>query len=44
MKLKELYANYQNLLDTKVVVNGFVLTIHSQKDITFIKLTNGSNA
>ena len=44
MKIKELSANYQKLLDTEVSVNGWVLTVRSQKDLTFIKLNDGSNA
>lgn len=44
MKLKELSANYQSLLDTEVTVNGWVQTIRSQKDLIFIKLNDGSNA
>jgi len=44
MKIKDLSANYQNLLDTQVTVNGWVLSVRSQKDVTFIKLNDGSNA
>jgi asparaginyl-tRNA synthetase len=44
MKLKQLSANYQNLLDTEVTVNGWVLSVRTQKGIIFIKLNDGSNA
>ena len=44
MKINELSANYKSLLDTKVTVNGWVLSVRTQKDITFIKLNDGSNA
>ncbi len=44
IKLKELSIKYQELLDTEVTVNGWVLTIRSQKDLTFIKINDGSNA
>ncbi len=44
MKIKELSIKYESLLDTEVTVSGWVLTSRSQKDITFIKLNDGSNA
>ena len=44
MKLKYLSQNYENLLDTTITVNGWVQTVRSQKDLTFIKLNDGSNA
>jgi asparaginyl-tRNA synthetase len=44
MKLKELSTDYLKLLDTEVTVNGWVLSVRSQKDLTFIKLNDGSNA
>lgn len=44
MKIKEISLNYNSLLDTEVKVNGWVLTIRTQKDHTFIKLNDGSNA
>ena len=43
MKLKELSNKYKDLLDTNVIVNGWVLSVRTQKDITFIKLNDGSN-
>lgn len=44
MKIKELSNKYETLLDCEVQVSGWVLTSRSQKDITFIKLNDGSNA
>ena len=44
MKIKELSNNYISLLDTEVTVSGWVLTARSQKDFTFIKLNDGSDA
>ena len=44
MKIKQLSNNYESLLDNEVQVSGWVLTSRSQKDFTFIKLNDGSNA
>jgi asparaginyl-tRNA synthetase len=44
MKLYNLDKKYESLLDTTVTVSGWILTIRTQKDITFIKLNDGSNA
>lgn len=44
MKLKELTRTYTSLLNTTVTVNGWVMSVRTQKDITFIKLNDGSNA
>lgn len=44
MKIKELSYKYETLLDCEVQVSGWVLTSRSQKDFTFIKLNDGSNA
>ena len=44
MKLKELAMQYKELLDTEVTVKGWVLSVRSQKNLTFIKLNDGSNA
>ena len=44
MKIKELSNKYVSLLDTEVTISGWVLTSRCQKDITFIKLNDGSNA
>lgn len=43
MKLLHLHRQYLNLLNTEVTVNGWVLSVRSQKDLSFIKLTDGSN-
>ena len=44
MKLKYLSENYEKLLDTTIIVNGWIQTVRSQKDLSFIKLNDGSNA
>jgi len=44
MKLKYIQDNYEQLLDSNITVNGWVLTIRSQKEISFIKLNDGSNS
>ena len=44
MKLNQLDLNYIKLLDTKITVSGWVLSIRSQKEIAFIKLNDGSNS
>ncbi len=44
MKIKTLFDDYQKLLDTEVTVYGWVRSVRSQKDLTFIKLNDGSNA
>ncbi len=44
MKLKYLSQNYVNFLETVITVNGWVQTVRTQKDITFIKLNDGSNS
>ena len=44
MKIKQLSNSYESLLDSEVQVSGWVLTSRSQKDITFIKLNDGSDA
>lgn len=44
MKLKYLSQNYVTLIDTIVTVNGWIQTVRTQKDISFIKLNDGSNA
>jgi asparaginyl-tRNA synthetase len=44
MKLKYLSENYEKLFDTRILVCGWVQTVRAQKDLTFIKLNDGSNA
>ena len=44
MKLKYLSENYEKLLDTTIIVNGWIQTVRTQKDLSFIKLNDGSNA
>ena len=44
MKLKQLANTYESLLDTEVTVHGWILSVRTQKDITFIKLNDGTNA
>jgi len=44
MKLDIIDKTFEKLLYTTVVVNGWILTARTQKDITFIKLNDGSNS
>ncbi len=44
MKIKELANKYQSLLDTVITVSGWVLSVRTQKDLSFIKLNDGSDA
>jgi asparaginyl-tRNA synthetase len=44
MKIIELTQKYEQLLNTLVTVCGWVLTVRTQKDLTFIKLNDGSNS
>ena len=43
MKLLYLSQNYEKLLDSTVNVNGWIQTVRAQKDLSFIKLNDGSN-
>jgi len=43
MKLLHIQQNYQTLLNTEITVNGWILSVRSQKDLSFIKLNDGSN-
>lgn len=44
MKLKQLADKYVSLLETTITVSGWILSIRTQKEITFIKLNDGSNS
>jgi len=44
MKLNILDQSFEKLVDTTLIVNGWILTLRTQKEITFIKLNDGSNA
>ena len=44
MKLKQLASNYESLLESTVTVSGWVLSSRLQKELTFIKLNDGSNS
>lgn len=44
MKIKELSQKYEQLFDSSVTVCGWVLSVRTQKDLTFIKLNDGSNS
>jgi asparaginyl-tRNA synthetase len=44
MKLNTLDQSYIFLLNQTVTVNGWVLSVRSQKEIAFVKLNDGSNA
>lgn len=43
MKIKQLTQNYKTLFDTTIIVSGWILTVRTQKDLSFIKLNDGSN-
>jgi asparaginyl-tRNA synthetase len=43
MKLRLLDQSYETILDTTIVVSGWILSVRTQKEITFIKLNDGSN-
>ena len=43
MKLLHIQQQYEQLIDTDLTVNGWVLSVRSQKDLSFIKLTDGSS-
>ena len=43
MKISLLYSVYETLIDQNITVNGWVTTSRKQKDITFVKLNDGSN-
>jgi asparaginyl-tRNA synthetase len=43
MKLIDIQNRYETLIDTEITVNGWVLSTRSQKELTFIKLNDGSN-
>lgn len=44
MKLLSIQHQYEKLIDTDLTVNGWVLSVRSQKDLSFIKLTDGSSS
>lgn len=43
MKLRDIDNKYEELLDSIVTVNGWVLSVRGQKELSFIKLVDGSN-
>ena len=43
MRISELFVKYMEYLEATVVVQGWVTTSRSQKDLTFIKLNDGSH-
>jgi asparaginyl-tRNA synthetase len=44
LSIKEIYSTYTTLLDTPIQVNGWVQTTRTQKDMSFIKINDGSYA
>ena len=42
--ISELQTKYESLLESEVVVAGWVVTTRAQKDFTFIKINDGSHA
>ena len=43
MRISELFVKYMEYLEATVLVQGWVTTSRSQKDLTFIKLNDGSH-
>ena len=43
MKILHIQQKYEELIDTDLIVNGWVLSVRSQKGLSFIKLNDGSN-
>jgi len=44
LSLQDIEHDYHSLYDKKIKVNGWILSTRSQKDITFIKLNDGTNS
>jgi asparaginyl-tRNA synthetase len=44
MKIKELLNKSQEFLNEQVTICGWILTVREQKNLTFVKLNDGSNA
>jgi len=44
MKLKSLTDSYLSFIDKDVKVSGWVLTKRVQKDLSFVKINDGSNS
>lgn len=43
IRLKNLYSTYESLIGKSVSLKGWVMSVRQQKEITFIKLNDGSN-
>jgi asparaginyl-tRNA synthetase len=43
MLISEIFIKHIELLDSDITVNGWIVTSRSQKDVTFIKLNDGSH-
>ena len=43
MRISTIYSSYESLLDQSIIVQGWVLTSRKQKDVTFVKLNDGSH-
>ena len=43
LTIKKIFSDYTNLFDKSIQINGWVQTTRSQKDMTFIKLNDGTN-
>lgn len=43
MRISEVYKIYNELLDKNIVIQGWVTTSRSQKDLIFVKLNDGSH-
>ena len=43
MKISTIFKTYESLIDTEIDVQGWVTTSRSQKDLTFVKINDGSH-
>jgi len=43
MKVSEIYQKYEQLFNENIITQGWVLTVRKQKEITFIKINDGSH-
>ena len=43
MRISDIFNSYETLLDSNILVQGWVTTSRPQKDVTFVKLNDGSH-
>jgi aspartyl/asparaginyl-tRNA synthetase len=44
MKISEIYQKYEQLFNENIIIQGWILTARKQKEITFIKINDGSHS